>query len=488
LKILKIFPGINSIPDGFYYSLTRGTHYHQQSKVFRGTVYLVIFLAGLAACRKPISEPKTPKPDPAEYTQYGTPYTSLPNAEQLVMYEVNLRALGPNPNLQGVIQKLTHIRSLGTNVLWLMPIYPIGQLRGINSPYCVRDYKSVSNEYGSLADLRMLTDSAHALGMAVILDWVANHTAWDHPWMTNDGWHSTNAAGDVIHPPGTNWQDVAELNFNNTDMRRAMQDAMKYWLLEANVDGFRCDYADGVPYDFWQETWLDIRSLPNRNFLFLAEGSRADHFNAGFDLAFSWTWYNALKQVYAGQSVQRLIDADRQEYLNTPAGSAWLRFTTNHDESAWDATPVSLFGGIQGALAASAATFALGGVPLMYSSQEMGTTGRVPFFSVSQLNWSANPAMLQTYRNTLGFYSANPIVRTGTRDIYPHPDVLSVHRSGSNRAVWWLVNLRNQGKTVVVPPIHQGIDWSEQLTGTTLNTTDSISLLPYQILLLHRNF
>jgi len=488
LKILKIFPGINSIPDGFYHSLTRGTHYHQQSKVFRGTVYLVIFLAGLAACRKPISEPKTPKPDPAEYTQYGTPYTSLPNAEQLVMYEVNLRALGPNPNLQGVIQKLTHIRSLGTNVLWLMPIYPIGQLRGINSPYCVRDYKSVSNEYGSLADLRMLTDSAHALGMAVILDWVANHTAWDHPWMTNDGWHSTNAAGDVIHPPGTNWQDVAELNFNNTDMRRAMQDAMKYWLLEANVDGFRCDYADGVPYDFWQETWLDIRSLPNRNFLFLAEGSRADHFNAGFDLAFSWTWYNALKQVYAGQSVQRLIDADRQEYLNTPAGSAWLRFTTNHDESAWDATPVSLFGGIQGALAASAATFALGGVPLMYSSQEMGTTGRVPFFSVSQLNWSANPAMLQTYRNTLGFYSANPIVRTGTRDIYPHPDVLSVHRSGSNRAVWWLVNLRNQGKTVVVPPIHQGIDWSEQLTGTTLNTTDSISLLPYQILLLHRNF
>jgi len=488
LKILKIFPGINSIPDGFYHSLTRGTHYHQQSKVFRGTVYLVIFLAGLAACRKPISEPKTPKPDPAEYTQYGTPYTSLPNAEQLVMYEVNLRALGPNPNLQGVIQKLTHIRSLGTNVLWLMPIYPIGQLRGINSPYCVRDYKSVSNEYGSLADLRMLTDSAHALGMAVILDWVANHTAWDHPWMTNDGWHSTNAAGDVIHPPGTNWQDVAELNFNNTDMRRAMQDAMKYWLLEANVDGFRCDYADGVPYDFWQETWLDIRSLPNRNFLFLAEGSRADHFNAGFDLAFSWTWYNALKQVYAGQSVQRLIDADRQEYLNTPAGSAWLRFTTNHDESAWDATPVSLFGGIQGALAASAATFALGGVPLMYSSQEMGTTGRVPFFSVSQLNWSANPAMLQTYRNTLGFYSANPIVRTGTRDIYPHPDVLSVHRSGSNRAVWWLVNLRNQGKTVVVPPNHQGIDWSEQLTGTTLNTTDSISLLPYQILLLHRNF
>lgn len=449
---------------------------------------LLFFTICFSACRKPTPEPQPPKPDPTSYTQYGIPFHAVPNAEHVVMYEVNLRALGPNPNLQGVIQKLAHIKSLGTNVLWLMPIYPIGQLRGINSPYCVRDYQSVGLEYGSLADLRQLTDSAHALGMAVILDWVANHTAWDHPWMANDGWYTTNASGDVIHPPGTNWLDVADLNFNNADMRRAMQDAMKFWLLEANVDGFRCDYADGVPFDFWQETWLDLRAIPNRSFLFLAEGDRANHFNAGFDLAFSWRWYNALKQVYAGQSVQRLIDADNQEYQNAPAGTAWLRFTTNHDESAWDATPMSLFGGVQGALAASAATFALGGVPLMYSSQEIGTTGRVPFFSITQLNWLANPDMLQTYRNLLGFYATNPIVRTGTRDIYSHPDVLSVHRSGSNRAIWWLVNLRNQEKTVVVPPIHQGIEWSEQITATTLNTTDSISLMPHQILLLHRNF
>lgn len=451
-------------------------------------VVLLFFTIYFSACHKPTPDPQPPKPDPTGYTQYGIPFHAVPNSEQVVMYEVNLRALGPNPNLQGVIQKLAHIKSLGTNVLWLMPIYPIGQLRGINSPYCVRDYQSVGLEYGSLADLRQLTDSAHALGMAVILDWVANHTAWDHPWMANDGWYTTNASGDVIHPPGTNWLDVADLNFNNADMRRAMKDAMKFWLLEANVDGFRCDYADGVPFDFWHETWLDLRTIPNRSFLFLAEGDRANHFNAGFDMAFSWRWYNALKQVYAGQSVQRLIDADNQEYQNAPAGTAWLRFTTNHDESAWDATPMSLFGGVHGALAASAATFALGGVPLMYSSQEIGATGRVPFFSITQLNWLANPDMLQTYRNMLGFYSANPIVRTGTRDIYPHPDVLSVHRSGSNRAIWWLVNLRNQGKTVVVPPIHQGIDWSEQLTGATLNTTDSISLMPYQKLLLHRNF
>ena len=319
---------------------------------------LLFFTICFSACRKPTPEPQPPKPNPTGYTQYGTPFHAVPNAEQVVMYEVNLRALEPNPNLQGVIQKLAHIKSLGTNVLWLMPIYPIGQLRGINSPYCVRDYQSVGLEYGSLADLRQLTDSAHALGMAVILDWVANHTAWDHPWMANDGWYSTNTLGDVIHPPGTNWLDVADLNFSNSDMRRAIQDAMKFWLLEANIDGFRCDYADGVPFDFWQETWLDLRTIPNRSFLFLAEGDRANHFNAGFDLAFSWRWYNALKQVYAGQSVQRLIDADNQEYQNAPAGTAWLRFTTNHDESAWDATPMSLFGGVQGALAASAATYA----------------------------------------------------------------------------------------------------------------------------------
>jgi len=474
----------------------RNDRCHTQTILYRLAWPLFLWLSvgmavgvglGLSACRREKPTPGVPNPDPSPYTQYGQPFGGVPEAEQAMLYEVNLRALGPNPTLQGVLGKLTHIKSLGTNVLWLMPIHPVGQLRGINSPYCVRDYRAVGSEYGILADLRQLTDSAHALGMAVILDWVANHTAWDHPWMGNDGWHTRNASGQVIHPPGTNWQDVADLNFSNPDMRLAMRDAMKYWLYEANVDGFRCDYADGVPFDFWQETWLDLRSIPNRKFLLLAEGSRADHFNAGFDLAFSWQWYNALKQVYAGQSVQRLIDADRLEYQGTPAGVGWLRFTTNHDESAWDATPVSLFGGVAGALSASAATLAVGGVPLMYSGQEVGTAGLIPFFSVSNLNWSANPSMLQTYRTMLGFCAQNPAARSGLRTLHSHPDVLSVHRALPGREVWWVVNTRNASGSMAVPPSLAGTQWNEALTGSGFQAADSLSLLPHQIMLLHRN-
>jgi len=208
--------------------------------------------------------------------QYGSPFNEVPQTEDIILYEVNLRAFSTTGDLQGVIDKLDHLQSLHVNVIWLMPIHPIGTINSVNSPYSVRDYKAVSSEYGDLATLRALTDAAHARGMCVIMDWVANHTAWDHPWITNSEWYTRDANGSIIMPPGTNWADVADLNFDNQEMRAAMVDAMKYWILEANVDGFRCDYADGVPFDFWQDAISQLRSIPNRSLIMLAEGDRHD--------------------------------------------------------------------------------------------------------------------------------------------------------------------------------------------------------------------
>jgi len=291
--------------------------------------------------------------DNESYTQYGTPFEDIPSVDDIVMYEVNLRAFSSSGDLQGVINRLDEIKALGVNVIWLMPIHPIGEVNSVNSPYSVKDYLAVSEEYGCLDDLRELTDEAHAKGMAVIMDWVANHTAWDNPWITNTSWYTQDGSGNIVHPPGTNWLDVADLNYSNSDMRAAMIDAMKYWVLEANVDGYRCDYADGVPLNFWTQAIDTLRSIPNRKYVLLAEGSRYNHFTAGFDLIYGWDFYHKMKEVFNGQAASILFTAHEEEYSSIPDGKHRLRFTTNHDESAWDSTPMVLFNGKEGALAAS---------------------------------------------------------------------------------------------------------------------------------------
>ena len=166
------------------------------------------------------------------------------------MYEVNMQTYTP-ANFQGVAARLDSIKALGVNVIWLMPTYPIGVLKAVGSPYAVKDYKGVNTNFGTLDDLRSLVAQAHSRNMAVVLDWVADHTSWDNAWISNKSWYKQDASGNIIIPPGTNYQDVAALNYNSTAMRSAMIKAMKYWVLTANVDGYRCDYADAVPADFW---------------------------------------------------------------------------------------------------------------------------------------------------------------------------------------------------------------------------------------------
>lgn len=377
-------------------------------------------------------------------SSYTTPFQDVPATEDVVLYEVNLRAYSENGDLQGVMYRLDELEEMGVNVIWLMPIYPVGQVNSVNSPYCIRNYKQVASEYGNLNKLREFTSKAHDRGIAVMLDWVANHTAWDHPWIEeNPAWYTQDGNGNIVHPPGTNWQDVADLNYDNMDMRAAMIESMKYWVEEANVDGFRCDYADGVPYDFWTSAIDSLRNLPGRDLLFFAEGNRADHFAAGFDMAFGWNFYGAIKNVWNGQATSLMRNTHNQEYNNAPAGKHWVRFTTNHDESAWDATPMDLFNGKKGALAASVATIFTGGVPLIYGSQEVGVEGTIPFFSNTQIDWSKNADMLQEYESLLSFYSEHKIARTGVNTDYSDDDVLCYVKSLNGEELLVIVNVRN---------------------------------------------
>lgn len=447
-------------------------------------IFVLLILAGITSCKeddKPAPEPDDPA---VTYEQYGTPFQDVPETVDVIMYEVNLRAFSPGGDLHGVISRLDEIKALSVNVIWLMPIHPIGQVNSVNSPYSVKDHKAVSSEYGTLQDLRMLTDEAHERGMAVIMDWVANHTAWDNAWIANKSWYTQDSNGNIIHPPGTNWMDVADLNYNTMEMREAMIDAMKYWLYEANVDGFRCDYADGVPFDFWKQALDSLRLIPGREFVFFAEGERRNHFDAGFDLNFGWESYSAIKNVFNGQPVSKIFNAHTSEYNNIPSGKHWIRYTTNHDESAWDATPIELFNGIDGALAASVVTIFTGGVPLLYAGQEVGTANNVPFFTNSYTNWNANPAMKIAYQQILQYYSGSDVAKKGVNTTYTDQDVFCLKKVLNNEEILVLVNLRNSQADFTIPPGLQNTDWVNAITNEEVGLMIQLPMEAYSYLIL----
>lgn len=418
-------------------------------------------------------------------TSTVTPISSMPATSDVVMYEVNLRAFSLNGDIGGVEARLNNIEDMGANVIWLMPIYTAGELNSVGSPYCIKDYESIDEEYGTLSDLKQFINKAHQKDIAVMMDWVANHTAWDHPWLNKPGWYTTDGNGNVVHPPGTNWTDVADLNYDNADMREAMIGSMEFWVNEVGVDGFRCDYADGVPFDFWYDAIDSLRSSTERDLLFFAEGNRGDHFQAGFDLAFGWNFYGALLSVWNGQSATNIHSASNSEYNGTPSGKHWVRFTTNHDESAWDATPMELFDGGNGALAASAITIFTGGVPLIYGSQEVGTEGTVPFFYNTLIDWSARPGMRQFYERMLTYYASEPAARVGTNTVYTTTDVVCFTKSLNGVEVMVIANTRSESETFDLPTELTGT-WLDVLRDANLTLGSQVTLEGYKYWILER--
>ena len=449
----------------------------------KGILYTLLALI-LFSCKKDDSNPNPPEdPTPQEPSFYGAPYLGLPDSvNDWVIYEVNLRAFSAEGNIAGVEARLDSIKSLGVNVIWLMPIFPIGIEKGINSPYSIRDYQAVASEYGDIEDLRSLVDAAHHRDMAVILDFIANHTAWDHPWIAeHPEWYSQDASGNIIHPPGTNWLDVADLNFDQDSLQIALIEAMKYWIREANIDGYRCDYANGVPFSFWQRAIDSLESYHRSNLLMLAEGDRFNHLVAGFDLRFSWAFYDQVKKVFKNGDPASILSAYHQGEYNTVVGNQGiLRFITNHDESAWDATPVQLFGSQEKAIAAMVSITFLGGVPLIYGSQEVGRQSNLAFFSKDPINWNANPNTLDAYQEFMQIYRNEPAARVQTLSDYSTSDVLAFRKAKGGEELLMIVNTRSNQVVYPLANDFSNGSWRDIRADTTAYLPSSLVLEPNQ--------
>lgn len=412
------------------------------------------------------------------------PFSSVPATQDIVMYELNPKLFGSNNVFRNIIPRLDSIRALGVNVLWIMPIHPIGEINSVNSPYSVQNFTQVRSDLGTLNDFRDLVAASHERGMAVIMDWVANHTAWDNPWIENRSWYTQDESGNIIIPQGTNWQDVADLNFDNAQMRTAMIEALKFWVLNANIDGYRYDAADFVPFSFWREAISELDAIPGRRLIHLAEGARKDHITAGKHLTFGFRFYHYLKEVYInGQPTSKLYDAHLYEYQTLPPGAKVLRYSTNHDESAWDATPVSLFGGQQAALSAFVLVVSSGGVPLIYSSQEVGARGTVPFFNTFNLSWDQNREVTAMYRTIMGVYNGSNALRRGSVTFEGNNDVWLVIREAGQEVVAVLVNTRSTPSTIALPSKLANKNLIDQLTGTQFSLSNELEMTAHQYLI-----
>jgi glycosidase len=419
--------------------------------------------------------------------QYGTPFEGVPDRQDVSIYQVNMRVFSKDGNFDGVTARLDSIRSLGFNVIYLMPIYPVGKLRSVNSPYCISDYTAVNKEFGTLNDLRELVDGAHARGMAVILDWVANHTSYDHPWTQNKSWYLQDEKGNIISPPKMGWNDVAQLNFKNQEMRNALISAMKHWVLEANIDGFRCDYSDGPPHEFWKQALDTIRSIKSHKFLMLSEGSRRDHFEVGFDYNFGFRFFHHLKNVFADKESARIFDTlNTKDYTGAGPGQRMVRYTSNHDVNGSDGTPFDLFGGRKGSMAAFVIAAYMKGIPMVYNGQEVGIPYRLTFpFKSTKIDWTLNPDIKEEYKSVIAFRNKNTALRRGDPVSYTNDDVCAFTKQQGNEQVLVLVNVRNR---VVTYPLHSAVNgsWKDAFSGTNITLGKTISLEPFQYLVFTR--
>lgn len=408
----------------------------------------------------------------------------LPNPESLtnetVIYEVNPNLFDAQNAFTGIANQLDKIKGLGANVLWLMPVYEQGILHSVGSPYCIKDFKALNTQYGTLSELKTLVSTAQGKGMKVIFDWVANHTSWDNVWIANKSWYTQDANGNIISPEGFNWDDVADLNYNNADTRKAMLDAMKYWITEVNIDGYRCDYAEGVPHDFWQQAIRELKALKGNNLLMLAEGGDNKLFADGFNMVYGWNFASQLQQVYTGKStLTKLYEVHKAEYVGVGAGQQRMRYSTNHDMASED-SPIQKYGGERGAISAYVIAATLGGSPMIYSSQEIGYAHPLSFFTPQTMDWSNNQAYRNEYEQIMAIRKASSALKTGTLKTYETGAMASYYRSDNQEGILVLVNTTNNTLETKAPIERVGDSAKDLMDNTTFTVPAVLTLEPYQ--------
>jgi len=365
----------------------------------------------IGACHSGLPEPQPHEPQPRG------PASTVVHPEwsyAAAIYEVNLRQYSPGGTFAEFEAHLPRLKKTGVGILWFMPIHPIGEVKRkgtLGSYYSVRDYYAVNPEFGTFEEFRALVDRIHAMGMHVLIDWVANHSAWDNPltvehpeWFTRDG------AGNMS-PPVADWSDVVDFNYENLAFWEYMIDAMKFWVREADVDGFRCDVAGMVPIEFWNAARTELEKI--KPVFMLAEAESPGLHREAFDMTYGWRFYGILNAIAEGTNTVADIDAYlRNDARDYPPDAFRMYFTSNHDENSWNGTVYERLGG--GVRPFAVLTLTIPGMPLIYSGQEAGLDERLAFFEKDLIEWRDHD-MARLYTLLLNLKRDNRALWNGLR-------------------------------------------------------------------------
>jgi len=446
---------------------------------------VVAWLTLVAACRA--AALSAPAPAPVTALAPDTSWVA-----RSALYEVFVQDFSPSGDFRGVLAGLDRIQWSGADVVWLMPIHPIGianRKGSLGSPYAARDYRAINPAFGTADDFRALVQAVHARGMKLILDWVPDHTAPDHPWVReHPDYYFRDERGEPMVPRDadgklTDWTDVVQLDYGNPDVRREMIATMRWWLEEFGIDGFRVDVAGFVPYDFWREAVPALRAAVSRRILFLAEWGDVEMHRAGFDLTYAWDSYSRLKAVWRGASASTFVRKELADMQAMPPGGMRMRFTTNHDETAWDNPPVTIFGAGTGARAAFVAMALLPGRPLLYNGQEVESPQKLPLFERELVVWDQPGAddARAYYRRILELASTEPaLVRGDFAEIATTaPDDLIAYRRGG---IVVLVNPRAREVRARVTGIE--VNGARELFTSRTQRGNRVTLPAYGVLVL----
>jgi glycosidase len=435
--------------------------------------------------------------------------------ENSVIYEVNIRQYSPEGTFNAFTKDIPQLKELGVKIIWVMPIFPISQTKRkatggddskfasempaaeqhkyLGSYYAVSDFKKVNPEFGTIEDFRNLVKTAHENGIYVILDWVPNHTGWDHVWIKNHPeYYTKNAKGEIIDPvnPETGkswgWTDVADLNYDNQNLRAEMTADMMHWIKNEDIDGFRCDVAGNVPLDFWQQAIPQLRK--QKSIFMLAEAwEPALLKNNLFDMAYGWDGHHTMNKIAQGKETVKQFDAFIEKInKDYEANDILMNFVDNHDENSWNGTIKSRLGEAEAAM--TALSYLMPGMPLVYSGNEYGLEHSLKFFEKDSIpktkgkHWELR-SKLGKIKNEIDALHGGKNKANYKRLSASNENVLAFERTKNGKKVIYLANLSAKPVSVSMPITGQYKDvMNEKMMD--LNTTQVLSMVPWQYFIL----
>lgn len=427
------------------------------------------------------------------------PFVELSHPEwskNATIYEVNIRQYTEEGTFKAFEAHLPRLKALGVDILWLMPIHPIGEKNRKGekgSYYAVKDYRAVNPEFGTMEDLKHLVDKAHSMGMYVILDWVANHSAWDNPLtVSHPEWYTKDHNGNFQPTPWWDWSDIIDFDYQNPHMREYMTEALKYWVEEADIDGYRADVAGFIPTDFWDNVRVELDSI--KPVFMLAEWDARDLHKNAFDMSYNWKLHDVLHEVAHGKKDASAVYLHYAHELNSwPENAITMNFVDNHDKNSWEETMFDRFGDYLEPSIVLTATAE--GMPLIYSGQEAGLDRVLAFFDKDEIDWHQHPigdlyqSLFDLKHNTEALWNGN-----WGGHMFPVPNnqpksVFSFVREKNGSKVFVVLNFSDQAVEVAFnenAQVGNYTEWfSHQKAKITQDTTLTLAPQGYKVFVTH---